>query len=117
MGRAARDAASAFVTWHTLVAVLAVAPDWPALVALRPLVRPCAALLVSEGRRNFFAPNPDPGRHVRYEIEDAAGRRHAFTLSEALSRDDPAFLRLAMAVSHLAFVRPRWLARAAQAGR
>jgi len=96
MGRAARAAASAFVTWHTLVVVLAVAPDWPTVAALRPLVRPYAALLISEGRRNFFAPNPDPGRHVRYEIEDAAGRRHAFMLSETLSRDDPAFLRLAI---------------------
>jgi hypothetical protein len=96
MRPAARVAASVFVVWHLLVAVIAVAPDWSPVIALRRLARPYAALLLYEGRRNFFAPNPDPGRHVRYEIESAGGARHAFRLSEDLPRDDPAFLRVAL---------------------
>jgi hypothetical protein len=96
MRPAARAAASVFVVWHLLVAVIAVAPDWPPVLALRRLARPYAALLLYEGRRNFFAPNPDPGRHVRYEIESAGGARHAFHLSEDWPRDDPAFLRVAL---------------------
>ena len=96
MPRAARIAASVFVVWHLLVAVIAVAPDWPPVVALRRVARPYAALLLYEGRRNFFAPNPDPGRHVRYEIESAGGARHAFRLSEDWPRNDPAFLRVAL---------------------
>ena len=96
MRPAARVAASVFVVCHLLVAVVAVAPDWRPVLALRRLVRPYAAPLLYEQPRSFFAPNPDPGRHVRYEIESAGGARHAFRLSEDLEREDPAFLRVAL---------------------
>lgn len=94
MRPAVRIAASVFVVWHLVVAVIAVGPDWPPVGALRHLVRPYAAPLLYERPRSFFAPNPDPGHHVRYEIESAGGARHAFRLSEDLPRDDPAFLRV-----------------------
>lgn len=94
MRPAARAAAAVFVVGHLLVAVISVTPNWPLVVALRRLALPYAAPLLYEERRGFFAPNPDPGRHVRYEIESAGGARHAFRLSEDLPRDDPAFLRV-----------------------
>lgn len=94
--RSTRVLASCFVAWHALVLLVAAAPAaWP-IDSLRALVRPYAQFLLLEGRWHFFAPDPDPGRLVRYDVEDGSGRRHPFVLSEALDRWDPAYWRLAM---------------------
>ena len=91
-----RALASCVVAWHALVLLVAAAPASVPLGPLRALVGPYARLLFLEGRWSFFAPDPDPGRLVRYVVEDAAGARHAFVLTEALDRRDPAYWRLAM---------------------
>ena len=91
-----RTLASCVVAWHALVLLVAATPPGAPLGPLRALVGPYARLLLLEGRWSFFAPDPDPGRLVRYEVEDATGRRHAFVLTEALGRRDPAYWRLAM---------------------
>ncbi len=90
-----RALASCFVAWHALVLLVAAAPPAAPLGPLRGLVAPYARLLLL-GRWSFFAPDPDPGRLVRYVVEDVAGRPHPFVLTEALDRHDPAYWRLAM---------------------
>jgi hypothetical protein len=91
-----RALASCVVAWHALVLLVAAAPAALPLGPLRALVGPYARLLLLEGHWSFFAPDPDPGRLVRYVVEDTDGRRHPFVLTEALDPADPAYWRLAV---------------------
>lgn len=101
------------MAWHALVLLVAATPASVPLGPLRALVGPYARLLFLEGQWSFFAPDPDPGRLVRYVVEDAGGRRHAFVLTEALDRRDPAYWRLAMLYRRVRSDEPRVVASVA----
>jgi hypothetical protein len=86
-------AALAFLVWHGAAITLAPYPASVVRRRLRPLVEPYLRLAYLDHRWTFFAPHPDPGRWLGYEIVGEAGGARVHPLSAAVERRDPAFFR------------------------
>ena len=91
--RAATLAASVLVLWHSAAMVFAPAPASYLKGLASPCFAPYTTLLHLNGQWAFFAPNPDAGHLVRYILEDAAGKRREYRLTEDLSKSNPLFGR------------------------
>ena len=82
-------AMSLLVAWHTLVMVVAVAPESVIARAARALVHPYVTLFNLDNDWGFFAPDVGVSYQFRYIVEDAAERRHEFIPTDKLSRFNP----------------------------
>ena len=92
--RLAYTAMSVFVGWHTLAIVVAPAPDSSAIVqSLRPLLHPYLTLFYLDNYWDFFAPDVERGKQLRYVIEDRAGTTHTFVPLEELNWFHPIYRR------------------------
>lgn len=78
-------AMSVLLAWHTLVIVVAPAPDSYMTRALRHVVQPYLTLFRLDGEWAFFAPTTGEGAQLRYEVEDSGGKRHVFSPAVELS--------------------------------
>ena len=79
-------AMSVFVAWHATATILAPAPNNGVIaIALRPIFQPYLSLFRLDNRWDFFAPSVGQGAELRYVVEDAAGARHTFVPTQALS--------------------------------
>lgn len=105
--------ASLFVLWHLGAIVLGPAPASYLAGELYPWYKPYLELLHLDNPWGFFAPDPTYGRAVRYVVEDRAGARHEFRLTEALARSQRAYLRYTSLSSSLIPAEPRFLRSAA----
>jgi hypothetical protein len=79
-------AMSLFLGWHTLAIVIAPAPGRSATAqSMRVLLQPYLTLFDLDNKWDFYAPNVDRGRQLRYVIEDAAGTSHSFVPTKDLN--------------------------------
>jgi len=84
-------AMSLFVTWQTLVIVVAPAPSSYLSDAIRTVLQPYMTLLRLDSQWDFFAPNVGEGSRLRYIIEDQNGVRHTFDPARQLSWFHPKY--------------------------
>ena len=85
-------AMSVFLAWHTAATVIAPAPENSVIaLTVRPVFGPYLKLFRLENPWDFFAPSVEYGAELRYVIEDAAGTRHTFVPSGALSWYHPSY--------------------------
>jgi hypothetical protein len=85
-------AMSAFVAWHTLAMVIAPAPDSDVTNLARVALQPYLTLLRLDNQWDFFAPTVGEGSRLRYDIQDRAGKVHAFLPADELHWYHPGFL-------------------------
>jgi hypothetical protein len=73
---------SLIVGWHGFAIIIAPSPDSSAIVqTLRPIVQPYLSLFRLDDKWNFFVP-AGKFMHLRYVVEDAAGKQHLFIPAE-----------------------------------
>ena len=106
--------ASLFVVWHAAAIMIAPAPRSYIKEHIYPLFAPYLTLFYLDNPWAFFAPDPATGRLLRYTVEDAAGAKHNFALSESLRRMNPASLRYVSLYLSIADNRPGYVSSAAQ---
>ena len=106
--------ASLFVIWHAAAIMIAPAPRSYIKEQIYPWFAPYLTLFYLDNPWAFFAPDPATGRLLRYTLEDAAGQKQDFLLSEALSRLDPASLRYVSLYLSIADKKPGYVDSAAK---
>ncbi len=82
---------SLFVTWQTLVMIVAPAPDSYLSDAIRKVLQPYMSLLRLDSQWDFFAPNVGEGSRLRVIVEDKDGGQHTFNPAQQLSWFHPSY--------------------------
>lgn len=86
--------ASAFLTLQALAIVAGPAPGSYSMGKVYPWIQPYLRALHLENYWGFFAPDPHAGTVLRGLVEDADGELHVVKMTEALRRNDGAYLRM-----------------------
>ncbi|MGE0750692.1 MAG: hypothetical protein AB7K64_08900 [Variibacter sp.] len=79
-------AMSLVIVWHTTAMALTLLPDSAVTDAVRKVFAPYITLLRLDNDWGFFAPNVGSGYTLRYVVEDASGKRQAFSPVDDLNR-------------------------------
>lgn len=82
-------AMSLLVVWHTLVMVVAAAPESAITKAARTVVHPYLTLFNLDNHWGFFAPDVGTTYQLRYIVKDASGQEHMFIPTDKLNRLSP----------------------------
>jgi hypothetical protein len=91
--RLAYTAMSLFVAWHTLVMVVAPAPENSDIVkGLRTVFAPYLQFFRLDNQWDFFAPEVGKNSVLRYVIKDASGVGHTFQPATKLNWFHPSYI-------------------------